>query len=59
MRFIIIIRVFIILIYFYNYYSNPDRLTGDYDEENGPKRREARRLGHSYVFFIIICDIYI
>ena len=44
--FFIIIRVFIILIYFYNYYSNPDRLTGDYDEENGPKRREARRLGH-------------
>ena len=44
--FFIIIRVFIILIYFYKYYSNSDRLTGDYNEENGPKRREARRLGH-------------
>ena len=41
-----IIRVFIILIYFYNYYSNSDRLSGDYHEENGPKQREARHLGH-------------
>ena len=24
------------------------------DEENGPKRRETRRLGHKYVFFFLI-----
>ena len=31
---------------YYRYYSDRDGLTGDYDEENGPKQHETCHLGH-------------
>ena len=51
---------FFILIISINSIGVTEGLAGGYDGENGPKRREMRRLGHSVSIFnhrVTICDI--
>jgi hypothetical protein len=47
--FLLKFRVFSILNYNYGYtrcFTGTERINEDGDDENGPKRRETRRLGH-------------
>ena len=45
---------------YYGYIKGTEGLREGGDEENGPKRRESRRLGHSvsFRFFLILNNIY-
>ena len=57
MCFFLLFVFFLLLNNIYSYYGYNKATEGlreGSDEENGPKRRESRRLGHWYVFFFCL-----